>query len=89
MVGEESARRARDERLRRERDEALELENRQWDWYLSTLHPYCHTDLAVLTAVGQMNQWQGRQRGWSRLGHQMGIEERKSFMRRISGRVFC
>lgn len=34
LVGEESARRAREERIRRERDEALALENRRWDWYL-------------------------------------------------------
>lgn len=46
LVGEEAARRAREERLRRERDEALVLENRRWDWYLSestslTLLPAC------------------------------------------------
>lgn len=39
LVGEDAARRARDERLRRERDEVLVLENRRWDWYLSKLPP--------------------------------------------------
>lgn len=34
LVGEESARRARAERIRREREETLAMENRRWDWYL-------------------------------------------------------
>lgn len=38
LVGEEAARRAKEERIRRERDEALALENRRWDWYLCKSH---------------------------------------------------
>ncbi|MBE3049688.1 hypothetical protein IMZ48_45770 [Candidatus Bathyarchaeota archaeon] len=41
LVGEDAARRARDERLRRERDEILVLENRRWDWYLSEFPACC------------------------------------------------
>ncbi|SPO00216.1 uncharacterized protein DNG_03063 [Cephalotrichum gorgonifer] len=71
IVGEESARRARDERMRRERNAALVLDDQRWDLYLS-----------------QMNQWQARERTWSRITPRMNTEERKSFMRRISGRIF-
>lgn len=43
--------------------------------------------MAAFTA--QMNHWPERQRRWPTFARQqMGIEERKSFMRRISGRVF-
>lgn len=120
LVGEESARRAREERVRREREEALAMENRRWDWYLcksspplpftflcpfplplpripwpishiprGTLAQGTFEDEADSQLAAQMNNWPERQRRWPTFARQhMGIEERKSFMRRISGRVF-
>jgi hypothetical protein len=35
-----------------------------------------------------MNHWEERERSWSRFRREMDTEERKSFMRRISGRLF-
>lgn len=38
--------------------------------------------------LSQMNNWQERERNWSRFRREMDHDERKGFMRRISGRLF-
>ncbi|PKS09559.1 hypothetical protein jhhlp_004176 [Lomentospora prolificans] len=38
--------------------------------------------------LSQMNNWQERERSWSRFRREMDSNERKGFMRRISGRLF-
>jgi hypothetical protein len=91
LVGEDAARKARDERLAKENGEdILVREDRRWDLLLSmsahSAHPGHHVWVLILRS-DQMRDWNHRERSWTRLRRDIESGERMKLAGRLRGRL--